>query len=261
MASRWHLRDPPHNSQAGPRSSSRTSSRPAGSSSAPESPLPTGGAAASRARFDHTSTPPPWWSEPPPLDDNGAKYVLSVMVLFLRQTQPAEVTLSTARPSDSTFRDSENLFEGSAPLPMPPLDSTIMEPPLPSIPKHQQPSLRTRPSSSSFNSMSPSFSSTLVPLVGGMAYPTTHPTQLQSSWPLNEQIAKFAGRIIWHISAANWKVVFNRLRTKIHFLASQSSDAPAESTKEADTVDLSVLSHSILDRARLIQVLNGSHVG
>ncbi|KAE9388686.1 hypothetical protein BT96DRAFT_780264, partial [Gymnopus androsaceus JB14] len=49
-----------------------------------------------------------------------------------------------------------------------------------------------------------------------------------------QQILKFAGRIIFHISASNWKVVFQRLHS----------------------TDLSVLGHSVLDRPRLLQVMN-----
>jgi neurofibromin 1 len=78
-------------------------------------------------------------------------------------------------------------------------------------------------------------------------------TLVKSSYAINSLIAKFAGRIVYHISASNWAVVFHRLRNKIHFLASTSEDNP-------DTVDLQLMTNSALDRIRLVQVLNGKFI-
>jgi hypothetical protein len=63
-------------------------------------------------------------------------------------------------------------------------------------------------------------------------------------------ILKFAGRIVYHLSASNWTVVLQRIRQKIRFLANSVDDNP-------DIVDLSLMKHSSLDRTRLIQILQG----
>jgi neurofibromin 1 len=73
---------------------------------------------------------------------------------------------------------------------------------------------------------------------------------VRSSFSLNNQIGKFAGRIVYHLSASNWMAVFHRMRTRVHFLSSTSEDRP-------DTVDLQLMNHCAMDRARLVQVLHG----
>jgi len=62
-------------------------------------------------------------------------------------------------------------------------------------------------------------------------------------------ISKSLGRIVYHLSASNWLVVFHRIRQKIHFLASTTEDNP-------DMIDLQLMTHSEMDRARLVQVLH-----
>jgi neurofibromin 1 len=73
---------------------------------------------------------------------------------------------------------------------------------------------------------------------------------VRSALPINELITKYAGRIVFHLSASNWNGVYNRLRTKIHFLASNSSENP-------DVTDLQLIAHLALDKQRLVQLLNG----
>jgi hypothetical protein len=239
MASRW--------SQY-PRPNSRASHDVG---SAPDSPRP-GAAASGRSRQEYISTPPPW-SEPPPLDDNCAKYILSVMVMFLRQTSPDGPPLLPAnRGMDANFRDFENHigFPKKEEEPQSQSRSNISTPD-PVV----QPELRPRPSSTSITSTTMSVGgisiASVIPIKSGnTVYEKTHISQIQSQYALHELIAKFAGRIIFHISATNWKVVFYRLRTKIHFLASQSDETP-------DTIDLQVLGYCVLDRSRLTQILTG----
>jgi neurofibromin 1 len=72
----------------------------------------------------------------------------------------------------------------------------------------------------------------------------------RSHFSLNALILKFAGRIVYHLSASNWTVVLQRIRQKIRFLANSVDDNP-------DIVDLSLMKHSSLDRTRLIQILQG----
>jgi hypothetical protein len=238
MASRWtHY----------PRPNSRASHDVG---SAPDSPRP-GASTSGRSRQEYVSTPPPW-SEPPALDDNCAKYILSVMVMFLRQTTPEGTPLLPAnRGMDANFRDFENqigyLKRDEEPQPQ---SRSTPDPP----------ELRARPSSTSISSATMSIGGystggismgSVIPIrTGNTVYEKTHVSQIQSQYALHELIAKFAGRAIFHISATNWKVVFYRLRTKIHFLASHSDEAP-------DTIDLQVLGHCVLDRSRLTQILTG----
>jgi len=72
----------------------------------------------------------------------------------------------------------------------------------------------------------------------------------RSHFSLNALILKFAGRIVYHLSASNWTVVLQRIRQKIRFLANSVDDNP-------DIVDLSLMKHSSLDRTRLVQILQG----
>jgi len=72
----------------------------------------------------------------------------------------------------------------------------------------------------------------------------------RSHFSLNALILKFAGRIVYHLSASNWTVVLQRIRQKIRFLANSGDDSP-------DIVDLNLMKHSSLDRTRLIQILQG----
>ena len=73
----------------------------------------------------------------------------------------------------------------------------------------------------------------------------------RSHFSLNALILKFAGRIVYHLSASNWSVVLQRIRNKIRFLANSPDDSP-------DIVDLNLMKHSSLDRTRLVQILQGT---
>ena len=82
-------------------------------------------------------------------------------------------------------------------------------------------------------------------------YEKTHTSMVKSARPINDLIAKYSGRIIFHLSASNWTGVYARLRTKIHFLASNPSDNP-------DITDLQLMAHIALDKQRLVQLLSGA---
>ena len=71
-----------------------------------------------------------------------------------------------------------------------------------------------------------------------------------SSKMVNDLIAKHVGRIIFHISASNWKVVFGRLSDKINSIATHP-DITSESI-----IDLHFMSHCVMDRTRLVALLN-----
>ncbi|TFK62722.1 hypothetical protein BDN72DRAFT_964371 [Pluteus cervinus] len=233
MASRWNNN---------PRSNSQASHYP----QSPDSPVPDSSSKRNRqASSEHLpTTNGTTWTEPPPMDDNCAKYILSVMVLFLRQTASPESPLMLSSPSsDITFRDF-----GTNDLPAPTHDTR------PDIrtnghSERQGPGLRNQPSSGSVKSGKMSVNSAVHNPAANAKYERTHMSMVKSSLSVNALIAKFAGRIIFHISASNWSVVFHRLRNKIHFLAGHPEENP-------DTVDLKLMAHSALDRQRLVQVLN-----
>jgi ABC-type iron transport system FetAB ATPase subunit len=62
-------------------------------------------------------------------------------------------------------------------------------------------------------------------------------------------IAKDVGRAVFHISASNWSVVHDRLSGKISYLAAHPELQP-------DTVDLQLMAHSLVNRVRLVNLLN-----
>ena len=231
MASRWN-RDL--------RSSSRASDRP--SLISPDSPFSNG--PTKRYRQAPSDIPSvPVQSELAPLDDSCAKYILSVMVLFLRQTASADVPLMLAlRSTDLSFRDFESIEN---------INIWMQETADPEFQAAPEAPLRAQPSSASVRSIQTSIHSTIRIPATNTGYEKTHMSFLKSSLSVNGLIAKFAGRIIFHISVSNWAVVFSRLRTKIRHLGSSPEDNP-------DTVDLQLMTHGALDRQRLIYLLNGS---
>ncbi|TFK46902.1 hypothetical protein OE88DRAFT_1666689 [Heliocybe sulcata] len=244
MASRWCNAD-------GLRSSSRASrpsGRPASTSNVPTSPTPTPNTRQGRnMSTDQLST----FSDPPPLDDNCARYVLSVVILFLRQTAPPEVRLMSSAnlqyDSSSSFYDLESIDMSATP------DNWFeSQPTTEATPEAKVAAIRNQ---TSLSSMGSAGSSTLknasaVPLPpGSLAFERTLPTLCQSSMQLNTLIAKFSGRVVYLLSASNWPVVFTRIQAKIRYLAAN----PAE--ENPDIIDLHLMTHSALDRTRLVQIL------
>ncbi|KAJ7034157.1 hypothetical protein C8F04DRAFT_582650 [Mycena alexandri] len=213
MASRWyHLNRP-------------------GSRASNDSPLPT--------RSDQQSSVSVH-SELPPLDDNCAKYILSVMSLYLRQTHTGETPiLLPDQTTDISFTDYEVASDALS------LDDIANW-------ESGKDKVRPRTSYSSLRSATNSFGSTIPTHVSSTKYEPTVGSVMKSPHALNLLLAKFAGRVIYHISASNWPVVFSRLRTKLHYLASTDF----ELTKQPpDLIDLQLLAHSALSRDRLLLVL------
>ncbi|KAH7916805.1 hypothetical protein BJ138DRAFT_1121610 [Hygrophoropsis aurantiaca] len=252
MASRWSFRQEEHG-----RSSSRASKGAQSSSQIPavvESPIPSTSQQNKRSRQASSeysaSTPPPPWSEPFPLDDTCARYILSVMVLYLRQTAAPESRLmsSSNLAPGASLHDFESV---DLPNSSPALDDYTAQigPPLPAhISEAHKPSLKLKNSSTSFQSTG-STNSGVVHQGRALSFERTHMALVKSPLSLNLLIGKFAGRIVYHLSASNWNVVFQRIRQKIHFLANTTEDNP-------DTIDLQLMTHSAMDRTRLVQILH-----
>jgi neurofibromin 1 len=81
-----------------------------------------------------------------------------------------------------------------------------------------------------------------------------HPTPrtlISSSLPLHNLVGQWAGHIVYLLSAVNWGVVMNKIKTKIHALARAT---PTE--ENLDSTDLMLLQHCAMDRKRLVQVLS-----
>ncbi|PPQ78909.1 hypothetical protein CVT25_002369 [Psilocybe cyanescens] len=205
--------------------------------SSPDSPVPPGSSKSSRRQAPSEYSINQSWQEPPPLDDACVKYILSVMVLFMRQTASPDVPLMfQTRSTDIAFRDFEdvNMYTMNHVETPPPTTSEIP--------------LRNQPSSNSVMSNKVSLASTTHIAATNTTYESTHMSLVKSSTSVNNLIAKYIGRIIFHISASNWIVVFERLSSKIAWLAGHSE-------QPSDLVDLQLLSHSVMDRQRLVQVL------
>ncbi len=174
------------------------------------------------------------------------------MVVFLRQTAPPEGRLmSSANLSfEATFHDFETIDNVDAPL----TSSQYISEDLGLETEAGFQGASSRPS----NHSSPSFNGSQMTQVT-VTPMAQHNTKLEmtpkvlarSHFSLNALILKFAGRIVYHLSASNWPVVLQRIRNKIRFLANSSDDSP-------DIVDLNLMKHSSLDRTRLVQILQGT---
>lgn len=244
MASRWGSR------VEETRPNSRGSKPAPGSKPAtPESSIPTPGRGrhASTEQLSMTATT---LIEPPPLDDNCARYIISVMVLLLRQAAPRKhrLTSSASMSFDASFQDFESVesheFGGS-------------DEPLATLPPPIAPGAAPRtinrakhPSTNSLNSggVSSSISSRLPQ--HSVTYEKTSFLVAKSVLSLHSSIAKYTGRIVYHLSASNWLVVLNRIRQRIQGLAGSSETDP-------DTVDLQLITYSALDKSKLVQSLQG----
>jgi hypothetical protein len=241
MASRW-IRYPDDSRTAPPSSSSNTTF--------PTSPVVTSRSSrkSRQPSSEYLTSSSVLLTEPPPLDEACAKYILSLMVVFLRQTAPPEGRLmSSANLSfEATFHDFETIDNVDAPLNSSQYISEDLG--------EAQP---LGSSSQPMNTSSPSVNGSQMTQVT-VAPMAQHNTRLEktpkvlarSHFSLNALILKFAGRIVYHLSASNWTVVLQRIRQKIRFLANSADDSP-------DIVDLSLMKHSSLDRTRLVQILQG----
>ncbi|KAG8905759.1 Ras GTPase activating protein ira2 [Tulasnella sp. 403] len=218
----------------------------------------------------------PDWVEPPRLEDAVAKYALSVMVLFLRQTASV-----SDRPKTSGHMHSVAFPDFQPPEMVSPLPPSIRPQTNITSSKANRHFLGSRPSSNSLRgngmarhpsaklSISSSYAtSETVHVNGGMPdtipesaqplpsdptpsltlMPPTPLTVSNSPSSINWLISKYAGKIVFHLSSSNWTVVFAKIRNKIHHLAQTHEDTP-------DMVDMKLVACSALDRTKLVQVM------
>jgi neurofibromin 1 len=173
------------------------------------------------------------------------------MVVFLRQTAPPEGRLmSSANLSfEATFHDFETIDNVDAPL----TPSQYISEDIDLSDGSQSLDSSSRPLNTSSSSVNGSQMTqvTVTPMAQhNIKLERTPKVLARSHFSLNALILKFAGRIVYHLSASNWTVVLQRIRQKIRFLANSVDDSP-------DIVDLSLMKHSSLDRTRLVQILQG----
>ncbi|KAF8166718.1 hypothetical protein BJ912DRAFT_1002251 [Pholiota molesta] len=158
MASRW--------SQQAPSSARADDS--------PDSPISPG--AKTQAPSEHSSSA---WQEPPALDDSCVKYILSVMVLFMRQTATAEVPLMLqTRSTDIAFRDYDETDAAA---------SAAEPPPPPPPPAEDATLLRAR------GRRRPIRASMHLP-AANTVYEKTHVSFIRSATAINNLIAKYVAQ-------------------------------------------------------------------
>lgn len=205
------------------------------------------------------------WIEPPRLEDPVAKYALSVMVLFLRQTASV-----SDRPKTSGHMHSVSFPDFQPPEMASPLPPSIRYQPSSVLAGFPQAHLSNRTSSNSlrFNNgpmrsrpvmakKSPHATTSITGSDQGIAdlpsralMPSTPLTVSSSASSINWIISKYAGKIVFHLSSSNWAVVFAKIRNKIHHLAQTNEETP-------DMVDMKLVACSALDRTKLVQVMQG----
>ncbi|KAG2042146.1 hypothetical protein BDR03DRAFT_978842 [Suillus americanus] len=209
MTSRWNHRHEQDDARScrGP--------KPQNGSQAPghvESPMPSSsqhGKKIRQASTEFSSSTLPPWTEAYPLDDNCARYILSVMVLYLRQTAAPEARLmsSSNLAPDASLHDFESVdlpTESSAFDDYTGKDGPLLPPHISHGPK---PILKLRNSSASFQSAA-SATSGHWQLGRTFQFERTHMALVKSALALNLLISKFAGRIVYHLSASNCGYAF-----------------------------------------------------
>ncbi|KIJ57137.1 hypothetical protein M422DRAFT_219023 [Sphaerobolus stellatus SS14] len=188
-------------------------------------------------------------TDPPALEDNIANYCLATMKAFLRRS--GFVKVDDVRPdgrlgSFDSLREAV-LFE---------MDSMALQA------AHHWPStdlgkglgysvLAYSPppsnrSVTSFASASVSGKTTVAAYVpSALAVRATKISTLEGLVTLTQ----LAGAVVHRLSATNWSIVFSRVRNKLHQLAStQAGD-------DTDILDLRLITYSLIDKTRLIQIL------
>jgi hypothetical protein len=178
-------------------------------------------------------------TEIPPLEERCSRYILSIILSFLRQTAPTEPPLILpSKTSDITFREFETEPVGQPDIPP---DHVNIESANGNCPQ------------TSFGSVLSgrmSVNSTVRIPSAQIKYEKTHMSLVKSRTAVLALITEYSGRIIFSISMSNWNTVFDRLQSKIRALANKPEEME-------DLTDLQLLAYIVFDKPRLIQILNG----
>ena len=184
--------------------------------------------------------------EAPPLDEQCAKWILSIIILLLRQVRPRDerVLAYDNLSSDANLYGFESINSEDG------LRHTDDMPWIPS--SAVETTNGNKPYKAASLLSSSSGSSTPIPLArSALGFQRTPRTLTMSQLPLFSLITEWAGKIVYLLSAVNWGAVLSRIRGKIHALARA---APEESQ---DFLDLQLMQYCALDRTRLTVILQG----
>lgn len=215
---------------------------------------------------NHSTTSTSTFVDPPPLDEKVARYCMSVMVLFIKQTSSwGDRPKASGHIHTDTLYDFETIesphqvrtgrtFSSS--------NSTGSGGGLtsPSATVHRRPGTSRRTTSIGNPLAIAGLSIGTTPSYGA-AFTPNHPSKFVSfNSPIlastiasvNALISKYIHKIIFFVSASNWNVVFSRIRQKIHWFASGSELTDGNSG--GDNTDMKLLGFCCLDQGRLIQL-------
>lgn len=190
--------------------------------------------AADRDLPDANSKPP--YEHPSPLDEDCAKYIVSVIAMYLgamrSPSRPSNTTRLDAMVDGVAIHQSYNWRSESSTT-----EHTPRSPP------------STIPSSGQSEATSPTFVKCKFPLPpGAHQWEMTHISRLNDIAYLRSELTKYIGRIIYLISVSNWESVFEKVSQKLSNLSTEQG---------ADPIDLQFLVHCAFDKVRLVQLLNG----
>jgi len=187
---------------------------------------------------------PSWsWVDPPPLDDKVARYAISVMVVFIKQTGSWG-----DRPKASGHIHSDTLYDYESienPITFPVSATSSSFSASESLDRRLGISLTRR--TASISALTPSYGPAYPFANSGKVVSFNSPILASTIPSVNALISKYINKIIYYISASNWAVVFARIRQKIHHFASGSEELH-------DNTDMKLLSYCAMDQNRLIQL-------
>ncbi|WWC91180.1 uncharacterized protein L201_006121 [Kwoniella dendrophila CBS 6074] len=179
---------------------------------------------------------PRCWPDPQPLEDNLARYGLSIILLYVRMVSSESSIYDRSSPSTNS-KDTKGTGTSSS------TSSRSISPSSSSytlgtrfIQEHSYPSS----SSSSSSSSSLQYKSHMKPKMLSATCPTTTATIAQ--------MTKYISKVIFHFSASNWNLVLSRIKSKIGYLQTTIEES-------ADVTEIRLLEWANLTKSRLIQVI------
>ena len=79
-----------------------------------------------------------------------------------------------------------------------------------------------------------------------------NPNATFASAEMNHELQKTAGRVLFYVSAANWNIVFTRIKARFTLFAQNAAE------NDGDLTEIKMLEWCSLNRVRLGQVLQGA---
>lgn len=183
------------------------------------------------------------WVDPPPLDDKVARYAMSVMVVFIKQTGSwGDRPKASGHIHSDTLYDYETV-DNPITLPNSAMKSTFSV----SDTLERNLGISSSRRTASISALTPSYGPAYPFANTGKTVSFNSPIMSSTIPSVNALISKYINKIIYYISASNWNVVFARIRQKIHHFASGSEELQ-------DNTDMKLLSYCAMDQTRLIQL-------